>query len=147
VGAGPAARIHRPGPNATNGATRATRREAWVTDFDCGAGGALHRPTALMVSSQLDHARGLALCLPRDPNRGTKGFEAMTRTAATPRTAPNSAALRRGELIRDRGLRRLSLAIDARRHLNTRPTNPIRAEGDPRGPSDPRHAYLTQSHD
>jgi len=27
-----------PSVNATNGAFRATRREAWVTGFDCGAG-------------------------------------------------------------------------------------------------------------
>ena len=39
-GAGPAARILNPGPNATKGAIRATRREAGATGFDCGAGGA-----------------------------------------------------------------------------------------------------------
>ena len=39
-GAGPAARILNPSPNATNGAIRATRREAGATGFDCGAGGA-----------------------------------------------------------------------------------------------------------
>ena len=39
-GTGPAARILNPSPNATNGATRATRREAGATGFDCGAGGA-----------------------------------------------------------------------------------------------------------
>jgi hypothetical protein len=36
--AGPAARIHNLGPNATNGAICATRREAVATGFDCGAG-------------------------------------------------------------------------------------------------------------
>jgi hypothetical protein len=39
-GAGPAARILNLSPNATNGAIRATRREAGATGFDCGAGGA-----------------------------------------------------------------------------------------------------------
>jgi hypothetical protein len=38
-GAGPAARMLSPSPNATNGAIRATRRETGATGFDCGAGG------------------------------------------------------------------------------------------------------------
>jgi hypothetical protein len=38
---GPAARILSPSPIATNGTTCATRREAGVTGFDCGAGGVL----------------------------------------------------------------------------------------------------------
>ena len=38
-------------------------------------------------------------------------------------TEHNSAARRRGELTRDRGSRRLSAAIDARRRLNTRPAD------------------------
>ena len=47
--AGPAARILSPSPAATNGASCATRREARVTGFDCGAGAVLlralpHRP-------------------------------------------------------------------------------------------------------
>jgi hypothetical protein len=48
VVAGPAARILSPRPNATNGASSVTRREAGVTDFDCGAGDVLLRryPTA-----------------------------------------------------------------------------------------------------
>jgi hypothetical protein len=37
-GAGPAARMLSPSPNATNGAMSVTRREARVTGFDCGAG-------------------------------------------------------------------------------------------------------------
>ena len=36
--AGPAARTLTPSPKATNGANCATRRGAWVTGFDCGAG-------------------------------------------------------------------------------------------------------------
>ena len=38
IRAGPAARTLIPSPIATNGATCATRRGAWVTGFDCGAG-------------------------------------------------------------------------------------------------------------
>jgi hypothetical protein len=38
-GAGPAARMLSPSPNATNGDMSVTRREARVTGFDCGAGG------------------------------------------------------------------------------------------------------------
>ena len=40
-GGGPAARILSPSPKATNGAIRATRRGARVTDFDCAASGGL----------------------------------------------------------------------------------------------------------
>jgi hypothetical protein len=47
--AGPAARILNLSPDATNGVSCATRREAGVTGFDCGAGAGLlsalsHRP-------------------------------------------------------------------------------------------------------
>ena len=53
VGAGPAARILSPSSNATNGAICATRREAGVTGFDCGAGvpalpALPHRPGGLV---------------------------------------------------------------------------------------------------
>jgi hypothetical protein len=62
-------------------------------------------------------------------------------------TERNSAARRRGELTRDRGSRRLSAAIDARRRMNTRPADGTRTSADPHRPSDPRHAYLTRSSD
>jgi hypothetical protein len=62
-------------------------------------------------------------------------------------TEHNSAARRRGELTGDRGSRRLSAAIDARRRLNTRPAGGTRTNADPHRPSDPRHAYLTRSSD
>jgi len=53
-----AARILSPSPDATNGASCATRREARVTGFDCGAGaGPLsalsHRPGGF-VPTRLD---------------------------------------------------------------------------------------------
>ena len=38
---GPAARIFSLSPDATDGAICVTRREAWVTGFDCGAGAVL----------------------------------------------------------------------------------------------------------
>jgi hypothetical protein len=62
-------------------------------------------------------------------------------------TGQDLAALRRGELNRDRGLRRLSEAIDAQRRLNARRADATRAKAHPVGPSDPRHAYLTRSYD
>ena len=43
----------------------------------------------------------------------------ITEGVAMTRIERDQAALRRGELARDRGARRLSLAIDARRRLNT----------------------------
>ena len=63
------------------------------------------------------------------------------------RTDHHSAARRRGELTHDRGSLRLSPAIEARRRLNTRRADGPRIEAHPHGPSDPRFAYVTQSHD
>jgi hypothetical protein len=63
------------------------------------------------------------------------------------RTEHNQAARRRGELTRDRGSRRLSPAIEARRRVNALQVDGTRTKADPIGPSDPRYAYLTQSHD
>jgi hypothetical protein len=62
-------------------------------------------------------------------------------------TEHNSAARRRGELTRDRGSRRLSAAIDARRRLNSRPADGTRANADLHRPTDPRHAYPARSYD
>jgi hypothetical protein len=62
-------------------------------------------------------------------------------------TEHDSAARRRGELTHDRGSLRLSPAIDARRRLNTRRPDGPRTKANPLGPSEPRYAYLTQSHD
>jgi len=51
-----------PSPDATDGATSATRREAGVTGFDCGAGAALLRrkPTGPVACRNAD--AGLAPC-------------------------------------------------------------------------------------
>jgi hypothetical protein len=62
------------------------------------------------------------------------------------RTEHKWAARRRGELTRDRGSRRPSLAIDARRRLNTLQADSAANEADRHGPN-PSYAYLTQSHD
>jgi hypothetical protein len=62
-------------------------------------------------------------------------------------TEHNQAARRRGELTRDRGSRRLWSAIEARRRVNALQADGTRTKADPHGPDDPRHAYLTQSHD
>jgi hypothetical protein len=64
----PCSGILTPSPNATDGAFRATRREAWVTDFACGAGALLHErystgPVAAFPISL--HARVLTLSLVR----------------------------------------------------------------------------------
>jgi hypothetical protein len=63
------------------------------------------------------------------------------------RMAQDLAARRRVELNRDRGYRRLALAIETQRYLNTRRLDSTRTEAHPRGPSDPRYAYLTRAHD
>jgi hypothetical protein len=63
------------------------------------------------------------------------------------RTEHNRAVHRRAELIRDRGPRQLEPAIDARRPLNTRRADGTRTNQDQHAPSDPRYAYLSQSHD
>jgi hypothetical protein len=57
------------------------------------------------------------------------------------------SARRRSELNRDGESRRLSHAVDAQRRLKARGADGARTKADPHGPSDPRHAYLTQSHD
>jgi hypothetical protein len=62
-----------PSPNATDGAFRATRREAWVTGFDCGAGVLLYGRYAISqvaLSSISFNARVLALFLARATSRG-----------------------------------------------------------------------------
>ena len=52
----------------------------------------------------------------------------------------------RGESNRDRGLRRVSAAIDAQRRLNLRRADGTRTKAHPVGPSDPRYAYQTRSY-
>jgi hypothetical protein len=73
--AGPAARSLGPSPEATDGACCATRREAWVTGFDCGAVPYFYGryPAPWWTRPDLiDGAEVLALFLPRGSNRGTR---------------------------------------------------------------------------
>ena len=145
--AGPAARIPGPSPNATNGAIScATRREAWVTGFDCGVGvgGDLNGPYPPVRRSRpylVERSGVLALFPPREPNRGTGRPKSITRPEN------NRTARRRGELDRDRGSRRISQAVDALRRLNARRAASTRTTADPLGPSDPRHARSDQDED
>ena len=91
-------------------------------------------PPARWPRSNLIYRAGvLALFLPRGPNGGTEGLKTMTRTEH------NWAARRRGELTRDRGSRRVSSAIDARRRLNARRADGTPTNVDPFGPSGPRY--------
>jgi hypothetical protein len=77
----------------------------------------------------------------REPERDGKGLMTMKRMEH------DSAARRRGELTRDRGSRRVSVAIDARRRLNSGRAAGLRTRAGPHGPRDPRYAYLAHSHD
>jgi hypothetical protein len=63
------------------------------------------------------------------------------------RETPGWAARRRFErsAIADRGS--LSQAIEAQRRLDTRQADGTEAKADRFGRSDPRYAYVTQSHD
>jgi len=75
--AGPAARIPGLSPNATNGAIScATRREAWVTGFDCGVGvGATcmgYSPVRRSRPYLAERSEVLALFLRADPTEGGK---------------------------------------------------------------------------
>ena len=122
-----------------------TRREAGVTGFDCG--GRCRAPTGVTPPARwpranlIDRAGVLALFLTRGPDRGREGLKIMTRTEH------NRAARRRGEPTRDRGSRRVSSAIDARRRLDARRADGRRTTADPVVPSDPRYAYPTRSYD
>jgi hypothetical protein len=99
-------------------------------------------PTGPVVASLRLNARGfLPSSFRAEPIEGREGLRAMTRTEQ------NWAARTRGEFNRDRGSRRLSQAVDARRRLNARRADDAWAKAHPVGPSDPRHAYPTRSHD
>ncbi len=121
-GAGPAARILKPKPGLSPTAHRASRgEEAGVTGFDCGAGDVLlptlrHRPGGYVPIWLTRRDLG-----PSSP----RGSQPRDRKASKPmtRTKQDQAALRQGETARGNGARRLSLAIDARRHLGAPPAD------------------------
>src|SRR5437667_9522258 len=122
-------------------APRGERRGLLV--LTVGAGAVLlralpHRPGGLVPMCL--NARGSS-CSFRASPRGTGRFDDYEADGH------NSAARRRGELTHARGSLRLSRAIEARRRLNTRRAAGSRTETHPHGPSDPRYAYLTRSHD
>jgi hypothetical protein len=77
--AGPAARILSPSPDATDGALRVTRREAWVIGFDCGAGAGppvgVTPPARTLRPYLIERKDGLPVFHPRDRNGGTEGLE------------------------------------------------------------------------
>ena len=76
--AGPAARILSPSPDATNGVSCATRREARVTGFDCGAGAGLfyrRYPTDPVASSLPEKCAGVpGLCFRATPTETREGL-------------------------------------------------------------------------
>ena len=88
----------------------------------------------------IDRSGVLALFLRADPTEGR-----MVKSMTPMRQ--DFTARRRSELDRDRGYRRLALAIDTQRHLDTRRAASARTEAHPPGSSDPRFAYLTLTHD
>jgi hypothetical protein len=63
------------------------------------------------------------------------------------RTELDRATRRRSELARDRGLERISSAIDAQRRLTAQAARDARTTADPFGPSDPSYAYLARTYD
>jgi hypothetical protein len=62
-------------------------------------------------------------------------------------TKNNRASRRRGELMRDRGSRRISFAIEVKRRLNAQRPDVTRTRADSVGPRDPRYAHPTRTHD
>jgi hypothetical protein len=142
---GPAARIFLLRPDATDGAICVTRREAWVTGFDCGAGAALLSGVTPRsggrVSTSVSALGSSPLPFRAVPTEGREGSQTMTRTEH------DLAARRQGELARDRGSRRLSSAVDAQRRLNGRRADGDRTKADSFGPSDPSYTHLTRAHD
>ena len=142
----PCGQNSQPKPECHQRRVCATRREVGVTGFDCGVGVRTSgRYPVGSVAASLDlieRSRGFSpLPSARTQQRDWKAQTRMTRTRQ------ELAARRRGELNRDRGLRRLSQAVHAQRRLNARRADGALTTADPHGPSDPRHAYLTRSHD
>jgi hypothetical protein len=63
------------------------------------------------------------------------------------RTKHDRAARLRGELARDRGLRRVASAIDAKRRLSEQPARATLTKADPLGLVEPGYAYLKRTYD
>lgn len=114
-GTGPAVRILSPSSKATDGVSCVTRREAGATGFDCGVGWGPLLPGVIPPSRWLRLYRtslGFSLFLRAALHRGTEGSRVVTNTES------DQEARSRSELARGRDGRRLSLAINARRHLS-----------------------------
>jgi len=129
-----------PSPDATDGATSATRRETWVTGFDCGAGAVLLRAPPHRPGDRAPiwpTARGFSpSSFPRGCARGTEGRKTMTSSRQ------DWAASRRGELNRERGSRRLSAAINAETAPDRWATGWCLDQSGPVRSERSRHAYL-----
>ncbi len=129
-------------PPTARSAPRGVRRGSLV--LTAGSVSYFYRryPTGPVVASYLIERAGvLALSFRAGRTGGREGLKTMTHRRQ------DLAARRRGELTGDHGSRRLSPAIDAQRRLNSRRADGAQTKGDPFGPSDPRYAYLTRSHD
>ena len=127
-----------PSPNATNGVFSATRREVWVTGFDCGAGVLLYR-RALAGAVASAQSAGMPRFSPSSlravSTEGSEGVKMM-------RTDDDRVARRRDERARDRG----GLSVtDVQRRLTARPAHGARTESDVVAPTDPRCAYLART--
>ena len=72
-------------------------------------------------------------------------FGDSARITCKPVAATSCCTIADGEAVKD--LHTVSQVIDAQRRLNARRPDGTRIKADPVGPSDPRHAYLTRSHD
>jgi hypothetical protein len=123
----------------------ATRREAWATGFDRGAGLAAlralpHRPGGFVPTS-LNAQSACSRPWARSRLEGWKGVRTMTRTEH------DRAGRGRGELARDRGSRRVTSVIDAQRRLTARAARDAETKAHSFGPSDPRYGYLTRTYD
>ncbi len=116
VGAGPAARILRSSPEATDGALCVTRREAWVTGSACRVSGGF-LPALFHRFGGFVSTRCALEVYPSSLARFS--IEGRKATAVT-HTERDQEARTRGNLARQRGARRLSLAMDARRRLSDR---------------------------
>ena len=129
-------------PPTTHCASRGVRRGLLVlTAGPVSASTGVALPARWSRPNLVRRAEGSAsLPFRANPTEGREGLKTMAPIR------PDLAARRRGELDHDRGSRRVSSAIDARRRLSTRRADSTRKTA-PVGASDPRHAYLRRSYD